>query len=186
MSIFGKTIIHMVSYFLGIDSADTQVTVAEGECLKAFAQGKQNLVEIGVYEGATTRLLADQLDNEAKLYAVDPFIPGRLGICWGRIVAKLEINKSPHARQVNLIEKYSHEALVDIPNAPDFIFIDGDHSLEGIMRDWADLAGLVSSGGIIALHDTRIPNHNPNVANLGSYQYFESYIRHDNRYDLIH
>lgn len=181
----GKSIIHVLSYLLGLEPAETQVTLKERECLKKYSKGKKNLIEIGVFEGATTRTLAAQLDKSARLYAIDPFLTGRLGVCWGRIVAKQEIKKSSHAQQVSLIEKYSHEALADIPAAPDFMFIDGDHSLEGIKRDWSDWSSEVSPGGIIALHDTKIPDHNPRIRDLGSYQYFESHIRHDDRYELL-
>ena len=35
----------------------------------------------------------------------------------------------------------------------DFLFIDGDHSYEGVKRDFADYAPLVRPGGLIAFHD---------------------------------
>ncbi len=186
MASVGKTIIHVFRYFLGFEAAHTQTTVAERECLAKFANGKHKLVEIGVYEGATTHLLANQLINDAVLYAIDPFIPGRLGICWGRWIAKREVKKSSHENQVHFIEKYSHEAISDVDDIFDFIFIDGDHSIEGITRDWSDWSHCVQPGGIIALHDTRVHDYNPRVSELGSFMYFESHIRHDPRFELIH
>jgi len=35
----------------------------------------------------------------------------------------------------------------------DFLFLDGDHSLDGIRQDFADYAPLVRPGGLIACHD---------------------------------
>ena len=35
----------------------------------------------------------------------------------------------------------------------DFLFIDGDHSYEGVKKDFEMYSPLVGSGGIIALHD---------------------------------
>ena len=35
----------------------------------------------------------------------------------------------------------------------DFLFIDGDHSYEGVKKDFCDYGPLVRAGGIIALHD---------------------------------
>lgn len=35
----------------------------------------------------------------------------------------------------------------------DFLFVDGDHTREGVARDFADYGPLVRSGGIIAFHD---------------------------------
>lgn len=39
--------------------------------------------------------------------------------------------------------------------AIDFLFIDGDHSYEGVKRDFELYRPLVADGGLIALHDTR-------------------------------
>jgi predicted O-methyltransferase YrrM len=35
----------------------------------------------------------------------------------------------------------------------DVLFIDGDHSTEGMLQDFRDYAPLVRKGGIIAVHD---------------------------------
>ena len=35
----------------------------------------------------------------------------------------------------------------------DYLFLDGDHSYEGVRRDFEMYAPLVRSGGLIALHD---------------------------------
>lgn len=35
----------------------------------------------------------------------------------------------------------------------DFLFIDGDHSVEGVRSDWDNYSPFVRSGGIIAFHD---------------------------------
>jgi len=38
----------------------------------------------------------------------------------------------------------------------DLLFIDGDHSYEGVKMDWEMYSPLVRSGGLVAFHDTRI------------------------------
>lgn len=43
--------------------------------------------------------------------------------------------------------------------AIDFLFIDGDHSVEGVLKDWNHYSHLVRKGGAIALHDICI--HRP-------------------------
>jgi len=40
----------------------------------------------------------------------------------------------------------------------DVLFIDGDHSLEGVRQDFLAFAPLVREGGIIAFHDI-VPDH---------------------------
>ena len=40
-------------------------------------------METGVSEGVTTGTIASILETDAVLYAIDPFVKGRTGICWG-------------------------------------------------------------------------------------------------------
>jgi predicted O-methyltransferase YrrM len=70
-------------------------------------------------------------------------------------------------QQLHLIEADSHaddtlsevRALVD---RLDFLFIDGDHSYEGVKRDFEMYGPLVRAGGLIAFHD--ICKHPPRRA----------------------
>lgn len=41
----------------------------------------------------------------------------------------------------------------------DFLFIDGDHSYEGVKLDWEDYKGFVRQGGLIAFHDIKDTEH---------------------------
>jgi cephalosporin hydroxylase len=52
---------------------------------------------------------------------------------------------------------YSPKAVKKLYNfteSIDFLFIDGDHSYQGVLTDWLLYAPLVRSGGIIAFHDS--------------------------------
>jgi predicted O-methyltransferase YrrM len=165
-----------------LDQADTQTTEGERSCLAEIAHGKRRAVEIGVYEGVSTRIIADAMDSLGVLYAVDPFLGGRLGVCWNELIARKEISKA--RGRIELVRAFSHEAVREIGGCFDLVFIDGDHSDEGILRDWNDWSPRIEQGGIAALHDTRPSPHNPGVETLGSYRYFESDIRHDPRFRL--
>lgn len=46
---------------------------------------------------------------------------------------------------------YVHDALGGYP--VDFLFIDGDHSYEGVRLDWENFGPLVRQGGLVAFHD---------------------------------
>ncbi len=51
-------------------------------------------------------------------------------------------------------QKTYHEVLQTLDGAKlDFLFIDGDHSYEGVAADWNDYRGLVREGGLVAFHD---------------------------------
>jgi len=180
-----RAFFHMLRYFAGLDEAQTQTTVAERECIARYARGKHRVVEIGVFEGVTTAVIASALDAEAVLYGIDPFVVGRLGICWGKPIAKRQVSRQKPVCKVEFIEQYSPVACKQLEGTFDFIFIDGDHSWNGIVQDWADWSSRVSVGGIIALHDTSVPAHNQDVAQLGSHKYFVEHIQHDNRFRLM-
>lgn len=45
----------------------------------------------------------------------------------------------------------------------DFLFIDGDHTYEGVMQDFEMYGPLVRQGGIIAFHDLITPEFSPHI-----------------------
>lgn len=60
-----------------------------------------------------------------------------------------------------LVERDSHldttvdEVSADVDDEPiDFLFIDGDHTYDGVRRDFELWSPLVCPGGVVALHDT--------------------------------
>jgi predicted O-methyltransferase YrrM len=140
------------------------------------------MVEIGVFEGVGTRVLAGAVGKGGHLFGVDPFMTGRLGICWNKPIAQSEVRKANSPGTVTLVRAFSWQAAKLLDGAFDMIFIDGDHSLEGIRRDWSDWSDRVQIGGIMALHDTRVPDHDPCVAELGSCIFFDSHIKVDPRF----
>lgn len=180
-----QALVHFLKYLVGIDAAQTQTTPAERQCIKQFAVGRKRCAEIGVFEGVTTGTIASTLESDAVLYAIDPFIKGRIGICWGLPIAKREIARHRPKCQVRMVRAFSPEANKQIEGDFDFVFVDGDHSLEGIKQDWHDWAGRIMPDGIIGLHDTLVPKHNPNVAHLGSHKYFIEHIKYDDRFEIV-
>ena len=181
----GKSALHAFRMFAGVDVPHTQTTHAEQDALSVHARGKTRAVEIGVYEGANTVRIARALASAGRVFAVDPFSRGRLGVCWSGLVARRHIAASGVGARVTIVRALSWEAATRIEGLFDFVFIDGDHSLEGITRDWADWSPRIDVGGVIALHDTRASPLNPGVETLGSALYFESHIRHDARFRLV-
>jgi predicted O-methyltransferase YrrM len=181
----GNALVHFISCYLGIGKPHSQTTENEKKAITKYAAGSKCAVEIGVYEGVNTVNIAGTINNDGVLYAIDPFVKGRLGICYYEKIAKLQIKKNKVQGKIKFITAYSAEAAPQVPSTIDFIFIDGDHSIDGIKKDWALYADKVQSGGYMLLHDTRVPAHDPSVAMLGSYQYFESVIKHDNRFAII-
>ena len=180
-----SAIAHFLKYSIGLEKANSQTTTVERDAIARWAKGKQRVVEIGVYEGVTTRALAGALDDGAELFGVDPFFRGRLGICWSKPIAHREVSRARPNCKVEFVEQLSFDAADEIMGDFDLVFIDGDHSWDGIRRDWNDWSPRVRPDGIIALHDTRVPAHNPRVQELGSRKFFDEHIVHDSRFKLV-
>lgn len=153
--------LHYVRYRLGMASPSTQTSERERSCLRRHAAGKRRLAEIGVWHGVNTRAFREAMAPDGVLLAVDPF-PRRFfgirGFGWARRIAHREVARSGNGRVVWL--ECRGEEAPSLPAAQpflpvDFIFIDGDHSYEGLQGDWRAWKDRVAPGGIVALHDSR-------------------------------
>lgn len=131
--------------------------VALGRMLKAHAPARS--LEIGTNYGGTLLLLCNVSAPGAKIISVD--LPsGRFGGGYPRRKIPL-FRKFPKAgQQLHLIRADSHleetrEQVLRILDGEllDYLFLDGDHTYEGVRRDFDMYAPLVRSGGLIALHD---------------------------------
>lgn len=181
----GRALLHYIKYLLGIDTPDSQTSLKEREVIKKYAANSNTCAEIGVFEGLNTTAIAKAMKPDGILYAIDPFFKGKLGTSYPQKIATHMLKKNNLERKVKIIQKMSFDAGNDVPENVDFIFIDGDHSLEGIEKDWKIFSPKIKLNGIIALHDTSVPEHNPDVAELGSFKYFNSVIKNDQRFEVV-
>lgn len=152
----GGQFFHWIKYQCGIEPAATQTTEAERAAIRAHASGCRNLVEIGVFEGVTSRVLREAMSPSGTLNCVDPFFKGDLGISYSGSITRREVGKSRNG-SVRFFCLFSHEAADGWKSPVDFIFFDGDHSDAGVRRDWADWSPHIVSGGYAAFHDSVAP-----------------------------
>lgn len=178
----GGDLLHCLKFVLGIEDAYTQTTPEEREVVKKYAQGKNSAVEIGVYEGVNTAIIADKMNAAGKLYGIDPFFKGKLGVCYSKIVTVYNLKRNKVSNKVQLIEKLSGDAANDVPAELDFMFIDGDHSYDGLKTDWELYSTKLKKGGIVLLHDTTVPDFDQQRARFGSIRYFNETILKDARF----
>ena len=124
-------------------------------------------LEIGTSQGGTLLFLTRLASPQATIVSVD--LPG--GRFGGGYSAKRKRFYQRFARRrqrLHLIQGDSHSsdvlalAKAALAEAPlDYLFIDGDHTYEGVKRDFELYSPLVRRGGIIAFHD--IAEHPPEV-----------------------
>jgi predicted O-methyltransferase YrrM len=113
---------------------------------------KTRFVEVGSFAGSSLFMIAHSLcaaGHDIEGFAVDP----------GNHPQLPEVLKhlSPKVSHYHL---YSHQAVDALRrifdkdgNFPNFIFVDGDHTYEGVKRDIQAYYPLLAPGGIMAFHD---------------------------------
>ncbi|RKH32431.1 class I SAM-dependent methyltransferase [Corallococcus praedator] len=178
---------HFALWMAGMAQAETQTTAGERACLARYAAGRQRLVEIGVWHGVTTRVLRAVMDPSATLWAVDPYPVGRLRVSFQQLIAHREVGSVNNGR-VDWVRATGADAARQhrergLP-AVDFVFIDGDHTYEGLQGDWTGWSPLVAPGAIIALHDTHSSPSRP-LNTAGSARYTRDVILHDPAFECV-
>ena len=123
------------------------------------------VVEIGTYRGGTLWLWCQLASPAATIASID--LPG--GPFGGGYAAADLPRLRSYARKrqdLTLIRSDSHSpqtsarlSNVLAGSAIDFLFIDGDHSYEGVRRDYEMYSPLVAPGGLVAFHDV-LPHTN--------------------------
>lgn len=111
------------------------------------------IVEIGCYVGRSTHLMATaaKLKN-SRIITIDPFIDAFDG--WDGTDAKKYFTRDVLSKfdNVELIEGRSEDVVYRIPDF-DFMFIDGDHSYEGVKKDCDNYFPKLKSGHNVSFHD---------------------------------
>jgi predicted O-methyltransferase YrrM len=180
--------LHFCLWALGLRAPHTSTTLAERAALYRHARGKRRLVEIGVWQGLNTAKFRELMQPDGVLFAVDPFFPGRYGFNWVKMIAHSHVKRVKNGTVI-WEEVLGHEAAKTFNGTfhegVDFIFIDGDHSYEGLKNDWLAWTPLVASGGIVALHDS-VPAANPYVTDeTGAVIYRKEAIDGDDRFERV-
>jgi predicted O-methyltransferase YrrM len=180
----GKSFIHYLGVLFGVSQPETQTTSEEREALAKYVSGAATVVEIGVFEGVNTTILSKAMGKNGKTFGIDPFFKGGMGVCYHKLIAETHLKRNKVRNLVSLIEKYSFDAVNDVPEKVDFIFIDGDHSWEGISKDWPLYSGKLKAGGIMALHDTSTVDDDGGYVQ-DSVRYYNEVIRRDDRFEWV-
>ncbi len=114
------------------------------------------IVEIGTFKGKSAIALGLGSQNltlqKRPIHVIDPFYHPALPANYEEDFT-LNIRTAGLEPHVIPIKKPSQEAYDDCPATIAALFIDGDHSYEGVVHDIVHYASRVVPGGIIAFHD---------------------------------
>lgn len=112
----------------------------------------KTICEIGTLRGGTLFMFCQAAADDARIVSVD---------INSTITRRHALHKlSKPGQKIKLVVGDSHSMAVErrirkefSKTGLDFLFIDGDHSLLGVLNDFVRYFPLVRSGGIIAFHD---------------------------------
>ncbi len=119
----------------------------------------ETIIEVGTATGGTLFLLASVAADDALLVSVDlpegafgggyPRRRGKLYRAFGRDGQRIELLRrdSHEPKTVQHVQRLLRGRQVDL------LFIDGDHTYDGVRQDYVSYSPLVRPGGLIAFHD---------------------------------
>jgi predicted O-methyltransferase YrrM len=118
-----------------------------------------NILEIGTSKGGTLFLWATLAKADARIVSVD-LRGGKFGGGYSALRIPIYRRFARLRQKLNLVRADSHDAgtferVKELfgTSEIDFLFIDGDHTYDGVRKDWEMYSPLVRKGGLIAFHD---------------------------------
>ncbi len=123
---------------------------------KLFKNKPITAVEIGTDKGSNARSILETL-NIGRIYLIDPweehgeYHRTQEDLSNAEKEARKRLNK--YSSKTVFIKKYSDEAIKNVPDKIDFIYIDGDHSYKQTKKDMENYWPKIRKGGIFAGHD---------------------------------
>lgn len=172
--------IYNLLHMAGLVAARSQTSETERACLCRHVGGAVSAVEIGTFMGVTAAELAQALPDHALLYCLDPYFGGQAILS----IAMRHLARQGLAKKVRMIQSTAMQSLSALPEKVDFIFVDGDHSYQGLKEDWEFVQRLLKLGGVAAFHDVNPqPGLRPNCE--GAIQCFNDLVRANRDYELV-
>jgi cephalosporin hydroxylase len=157
---------------LGASIKPAQVREEIAKLLELVAGLRPRVVlEIGTAGGGTLFLFTRAADPNAKIISID--LPGGpFGGGYPKWKVPLYKSFAREGQRIYLLRRDSHDprTLEEVKRIlggekVDFLFIDGDHTYEGVKRDFEMYSPLVREGGIVAFHDI-VPGHPEKVGGV--------------------
>jgi hypothetical protein len=148
------------------------------------------VVEIGTLSGGTLYCWCRLAEPDAVVFSIDlpggPYgVPDFGGGCSPERLEEMRQLFPRDQQTLHLLRKDSHdrstfeevEGLLGEKQV-DLLFIDGDHTYEGVKKDFVMYSRLVKSGGLIAFHDIMQPDDTPDPGVAALWRELKDGYRH--------
>lgn len=112
-------------------------------------------LEIGSHIGSSALFICAGLEHGGgHLVCVDTWMNQTMPDGVKDTMSQFKANTEAFNSMITTVRKFSHELTPEEIGGPlDFVFIDGDHSEDGVRADFRLIAPSVKPGGLIAFHD---------------------------------
>ena len=144
-----------------LDKVKGHLGLNEGFLLFKIARSlRENsvIVEIGSFKGKSTCFIAEGIgDKKMQFFCIDPWMDGLMQEKGNAIFREFLKNTKRYRNRFSILRKFSHEVIKEWPTNRkiDFLWVDGDHSYEGVKKDTLNWIPLVKKGSFICFHDYR-------------------------------
>lgn len=136
----------------------SHLTIEERARLSRLSRDKTIMLEIGSYLGASACCfgLSAQRNDGAKVICIDTWNNDAMTEGNRDTWTEFKSNTSSFSKNVIPVRGFSTEVVEEVqkisPNL-DLLFIDGDHSYEGVKADWDAYKVFLKPGSIVIFHD---------------------------------
>ncbi len=181
---------------------DGWLSSSEAITLYDLAKSLQNenstILELGSWQGKSTYLFYQGIKNKpsSKIFCIDPFNAD------GDFESRYKYEKETVSSEITLkerfinncdvygmkskvqiLEGYSYEFSKDWKIPVDLLFIDANHSLKAVYRDYSEWSKFVRLGGYIVFHDVFFQKEDRSWSGPG--EVVTSYLKNDNRFIMF-
>jgi predicted O-methyltransferase YrrM len=149
---------HLVKKYENIFNIFTHLTEFEKIVLYKIAKKKNKeaiFVEIGSYLGASSCFLAAGMKS-GKLYCIDTWQNDAMSEGSQDTLAEFRGNVEKYKDKIVEMRGLSYDIIGKLKGmiqSIDLLFIDGDHSYNGVKKDWDLYSPLLKNGSIVVFHD---------------------------------
>jgi predicted O-methyltransferase YrrM len=140
-------------------SVDSHLTITERVKLYQLAKNKSIILEIGSYTGASGICFGEALINRntsSKIICIDTWQNNAMTEGTRDTFKAFCDNTQEYSEIITKIRGFSSEVVEDVSaicSKIDLLFIDGDHSYDGVKADWENYKRFLRRGSIVVFHD---------------------------------
>lgn len=159
-----KTIKKLIFYpkrLRELEKTEGHLGLNEGRLLYKITRSLQSdavIVEIGAFKGKSTCFIAEGIGNKkCRFFSIDTWRNDTMQEGPADVFPDFLENTRSYRDKITVLRGYSYDAVKDWPKDRkiDFLWIDADHSYEGVKRDIEDWLPLVKKNAIVCFHDYR-------------------------------